>query len=212
MSEAQPPLTKSEKLKIATAMRPTCPFPVSEINLSLTFGVDDSGNVLEDLFESRSSTIPRHCKFGSQRPIYLDVEDAWIRNPITHMTRTVLRIQHAVRPDVFDIHILQQRKSQIFIFLKLNQYCPVVIRHRRNVDAEGFEPFSPLCQLDQLALTKGSPIRRTAEQQQQAPFTREIGKVTRCSRVIVRFELRQCCADRRSPVIAIITPTDHWHT
>jgi len=79
-------------------------------------------------------------------------------NAIASISRHVVFIQHAVGFDMSCIDILQQGIAELLIVVKLFQDFPAVIGHSSEIDADFGKFFLPLCQLDQLALTEGSPV------------------------------------------------------
>ena len=79
-------------------------------------------------------------------------------NTIASISRFVFLIEDAIRTNMLRINILQQRITKILAIMKRLQDFPAVIGHTGEVDPNCGKSFLPLCQLDQLALTEGSPV------------------------------------------------------
>ncbi len=85
---------------------------------------------------------------------------------IASISRLIFLIEYAIRTHMLCINILQQRISKILTIMKRLQDFPAVIGHTGKVDPNRGKSFLPFCQLDQLALTEGSPVCRAVQKQQ----------------------------------------------
>lgn len=126
-------------------------------------------------------------------------------NAIAAMTGFVFFVEHSIGNDMSRIDVAQQRIVETIFIMEAFQHFQTVIRHRSHVYSQFGKPLLPLCQLDQLALTEGSPVGRTVQKQQQTLFAAEVIQLPQHAILIERFQHRQLASCRRSPVVAVFT-------
>ena len=79
-------------------------------------------------------------------------------NAIASISGRVFLIEHAIGDHMLRINILQQRIAEALSVVERLQSIPAVVGHTGKIDADFRKLLPPLCQLDQLALTEGSPV------------------------------------------------------
>jgi len=127
-----------------------------------TFQINEG---IEDRIERWSLTITgyRYLEFDDSGGI--DEQNTRARYAVATFAGTIVFIANSIGIDMLDVFILQQGVVEVIFGMKIGQNAALIVGHRGNIHTDLRKFFLPLCQLDQLAFTKGSPVGGTIHKQ-----------------------------------------------
>lgn len=106
------------------------------------------------------------------------------------VARGILVVENAEGLGMLGFDIMKQGIVEIVIGVKNRERGGDIRGHGRNAEPKFSESRLPLCQFDQLAFTKRSPVCRAVHEQQQTVLTLEIVEALGCPKLIGRLKDR----------------------